>query len=69
MTMEDHSRFGGLGSCAAETLSQHFPVPLRIIGTDDCFGESGDREDLFNAYGFAFDDLTCAVKELMRKKK
>ncbi len=69
MTMEDHSRFGGLGSCAAETLSQHFPVPLKIIGTDDCFGESGDREDLFNAYGFAFDDLTCAVKELMRKKK
>ncbi|MGI5173192.1 transketolase family protein [Treponema sp. OMZ 840] len=68
MTVEDHSRFGGLGSCVAEVLAEQYPVPLKIIGTNDCFGESGDRETLFDAYGFGFDDLTAQVEALIKKK-
>ncbi|MGP1458315.1 MAG: transketolase family protein [Treponema sp.] len=69
MTMEDHSRFGGLGSCVAETLSENAPAPLAVIGTNDRFGESGDRESLFNAHGFAIEDLAEAAKRLMSKRK
>ena len=69
MSIEDHSRFGGLGSCVAETLSENAPAPLAIIGTNDRFGESGDRENLFNAYGFAMEDLAETAKLVINKSK
>lgn len=68
MSIEDHSRFGGLGSCVAETLAENLPVPLKIEGTNDRFGDSGDRESLFNAYGFAIEDLAADAKELIKKR-
>lgn len=46
ITMEEHSKIGGLGSAVAECISINYPVPLRILGVNDSFGESGYYTEL-----------------------
>jgi transketolase len=50
ITVEEHSRFGGLGSLVAETLSEA-PVPVRIIGIPDENVIHGNSPDIFAYYG------------------
>ncbi len=35
------SVIGGLGAAVCETLSRKAPTPVKTIGIQDCFGESG----------------------------
>lgn len=51
ITLEEHQQIGGLGSAVAEFLSQEYPVPIKIIGIDDTFGESGTSDELLSKYG------------------
>ena len=52
ISAENHSIVGGLGSAVAEALAEAgIGVPLRRIGLDDVFSESGSREFLFEKYG------------------
>ncbi len=51
VTIEEHQVNGGLGSAVAEVLSQHYPVPIKIIGMPDKFGESGTAKQLLDKYG------------------
>jgi transketolase len=52
LTVENHSVIGGLGSAVAEALAEAgVGTPLRRIGIDDVFAESGSREYLFQKYG------------------
>ena len=41
VTVEEHSVIGGLGAAVCETLSRKAPTPVKTIGIQDCFGESG----------------------------
>lgn len=66
VTCEEHSIIGGLGSAVAETVSENYPIPIRIIGTRDTFGESGKPADLLNKYGLTGDHIATAVNELMK---
>ena len=50
ITIEEHSRYGGLGSMIAETLSEH-PVPVRIIGIPDEHVVHGKSSEIFTHYG------------------
>ncbi|MDR1556539.1 MAG: transketolase family protein [Tannerellaceae bacterium] len=50
LTVEEHSRFGGLGSLVAETLAES-PVPLRIIGIPDENVIHGNSPEVFAYYG------------------
>jgi len=51
ITAEEHQVNGGLGSAVAEVLAKHHPVPMRMIGMPDCFGESGEPGELMDKYG------------------
>jgi transketolase len=51
VTVEEHQIAGGVGSAVAEVVSQHYPVPMRFIGINDTFGESGKPEELLIKYG------------------
>jgi len=51
MSVESHSVIGGLGGVVAETLSEHHPAPLKRLGVQDTFGQSGDPDELFGVYG------------------
>jgi transketolase len=67
ITVEEHQVAGGLGSAVAEVLAQSKTrVPLKIIGVEDQFGESGTTEDLWQRCGLTVEHITTAVKQLYR---
>lgn len=69
VTAEEHSIIGGLGSAVAELLSEEMPLPLRRIGTNDTFGESGTPDELFTKYRLTADDIANAARIMIQNKK
>lgn len=65
VVMEEGIIVGGLGSAVAAALSETCPVPMRYIGMDDCFGQSGDADDLMRYYGMSVENTVKKVKELL----
>jgi transketolase len=65
VTVEEHQIKGGMGSAVAECLAQKFPVPMRFIGVDDVFGQSGTPEELIEHYKMGEEDVIAAVKSLL----
>ena len=55
----------GLGSAVAAALSEACPVPMRYVGMNDCFGQSGDAADLMKYYGMTPENTIAKVKELL----
>ena len=51
VTVEEHSVIGGLGGAVCEVLSENAPVPVKRIGINDVFGESGPAVKLLEKYG------------------
>ncbi|MCD7868843.1 MAG: transketolase family protein [Clostridiales bacterium] len=51
VTVEEHSIIGGLGGAVCECLSENAPVPVKRIGINDVFGESGPAAALLEKYG------------------
>ncbi len=50
ITLEEHQIAGGLGSAILEQVASHYPVPVKMIGVQDSFGESGKPEELWHKY-------------------
>ena len=50
VTVEEHSVIGGLGGAVCEVLSEKAPVPVKRIGVNDVFGESGPAVKLIEKY-------------------
>lgn len=69
MTVEDHSVIGGLGSAVAELIVQNDPAPMKIIGIQDRFGESGDPELLYRDNGMDVDSIVLEAEKLVERKK
>ena len=68
ITVEEHNVIGGLGSAVAEVLSQHRPVPMRIIGVNDRFGGSGQVDELYRELDLTPDHIVKAVHEVMKQR-
>ncbi|MCA8920035.1 MAG: transketolase family protein, partial [Planctomycetes bacterium] len=68
VTAEDHNVLGGLGGAVAEVLARTHPTPIRFIGTQDTFGESGDPDVLWRKYGVHTADIVNAAKEAIAAK-
>ncbi len=51
VTIEEHQAAGGFGSAVAELLAQNHPVPMRVLGVADTFGQSGEPGELLRQYG------------------
>jgi len=69
VTVEEHQRAGGMGSAVAEFLAENHPVPMRILGVDDKFGQSGKPAELIEYYGLGLHSIKHAVKEVIKQKK
>lgn len=65
VTAENHNIYGGMGSAVAEVLSQHYPVPIRIVGIEDVYGWSGPLEDLLSQYGLTTERILKKAYELL----
>lgn len=61
ITVESHSVIGGLGGVVCETLSEHYPTPVKRLGTQDRFGQSGTDKDLFKEYGIDWEAIVAAA--------
>jgi len=69
VTAEEHQVMGGFGSAVAEVLSQNAPVPMRFVGVQDTFGQSGDPDVLMKAYGLKAENIVQAAKEVIKIKR
>ncbi|OGD84140.1 hypothetical protein A2572_03045 [Candidatus Collierbacteria bacterium RIFOXYD1_FULL_40_9] len=67
ITVEEHSVIGGLGSAVAEVLAEEFPTRMRRIGMPDCFGESGEPEELMKKYGITADNIVLEIRKIMKE--
>ena len=68
VTIEEHQVNGGLGGTVSELVSQNFPVPVKIMGVQDMFGESGEPNELLEKFGLTEDAIMKAVTSVLRKK-
>ncbi len=68
VTVEEHQITGGLGGAVAEVLSQNFPVPLKIIGIEDRFGESGEPNELLKKFGLTVEEIKKAITHVLKMK-
>lgn len=69
VTAEEHQRMGGMGSAVAEVLAEEYPVPVKMVGINDTFGESGDPDVLMSAYGLTSKEIVEAAKAVIARKK
>lgn len=65
VTAEEHSVIGGLGSAVCDALAEQCPVPVKKVGVEDVFGESGPATDLLAKYGLDAAGVERAVRELL----
>jgi len=68
VTAEEHQKSGGLGSAVAEVLVESENVPMKIIGIEDRFGESGESDELMEKYGLTSTNIVKAVKNVLKRK-
>jgi len=69
VTAEEHLLQGGMGSNIARVVAQHCPVPMRFVGLNDTYAESGDPDDLLVKYGLTSDDIAEAARQALAAKK
>ena len=62
VTVEEHSVIGGLGGAVCEVLGEKAPVPVKRIGVNDVFGESGPAVKLIEKYGLDGNGVYSSVK-------
>ena len=66
VTVEEHSVIGGLGSAVCVALAEKCPVPVKKIGVQDVFGESGPAAALLAKYKLDGEGVYEQVKEFCK---
>ncbi len=69
VTVEEHQVTGGLGSAVAEAIADTWPVPIRRIGVQDRFGESGSSAELFEKYGITAKAVVKAARDVVKVRQ
>jgi transketolase len=65
VTVEEAQAAGGLGGAVAELLGQKLPLPLRRVGVQDKFGQSGVVSELWRHYQLDSAAIVSTIKELV----
>jgi transketolase len=65
LTVEEHQISGGFGGAIAEFLSEHFHVPIKRLGINDEFGQSGDPDELIEHYGLGASSIRHVAERLI----
>jgi len=67
VTVEEQSVLGGLGGAVSEVLSSRYPVPVRRLGLQDVFGESGPDDALLAKYRLSPATVAADVGAWLRR--
>lgn len=66
VTIENHSIIGGLGGAIAEILAQKpNHAPIRYVGVEDVFTESGSATEVKEKYGLNVENIISKVEEII----
>lgn len=69
VTVEEAQIAGGLGGAIAELLAENNPVPMKRIGMQDRFGESGQPSELVQHFGLDAKHIRLAAHHIVERKK
>ena len=69
VTAEDHNIYGGLGSAVAEAVTKTHPCPIEFIGLNDCFGTSGEPDELAEHFHITAPFIAAAAKRAIARKR
>ena len=67
ITCEEHSVVGGLGEAVCSFLSENCPTPVKRIGVNDEFGQSGPAAQVLAHYGLCADNIVKVAREFCGK--
>jgi transketolase len=62
ITCEEAQINGGLGSAITECASESLPVPVKRLGVEDRYGESGDPREVIEHFGLDGKSLAKKIK-------
>jgi transketolase len=68
VTVEEHQVHGGLYGAVSEITAKLFPVPIEPVAMPDSFGETGEPNELLEAYGMTEEEIVKAAKVVMKRK-
>jgi len=69
VTAENASVIGGFGAAVAETLGERCPVPLRRVGVQDRWVDSGGIDELFSRHRMQPRDIAAAAAAAVLEKR
>lgn len=69
VTAEEGQIIGGLGGAIAELLAENHPVPMKRLGMQDRFGESGEPNQLLEHFGLDAKHIRLAAHNVIERKK
>lgn len=67
VTAEEAQAAGGFGSVVVEFLSEVLPMPVKRIGINDRYGESGTPSELIDYFGFSGEKLADTIAEFIKE--
>lgn len=65
VTAEEGQIKGGFGSAVTELLSEKLPTPVKRLGMQDRFGESGKPSELLDYFGLTPEKMAISIKEFV----
>lgn len=68
LTVEEHSIIGGLGGAVCEVCAENCPVPVKRMGLNDVFGQSGSPDELLQYYGLTAEKIRENLLDLLKRK-
>ncbi|MFH0749226.1 MAG: transketolase family protein [Candidatus Bathyarchaeota archaeon] len=69
VTAEEHSIIGGLGGAVSEVIVSNMPIPIEMVGIKDVFTLSGSPTELMEKYGLTPNQISIAVKKVIKRKR
>lgn len=69
VTAEEGQMAAGLGGAVAELLGEYLPTPIKRIGMNDRFGESGEPNQLLEHFGLTASHIAMAAHQILDSQK
>jgi transketolase len=69
VSAEEHLLQGGVGSNVSRIVSEKYPVPMRFVGLEDVYTDSGDPFDLLEKYHLTAMDIVTASRFVYAAKR
>lgn len=65
ITLEEHQASGGFGGAVAEVVAEHYPVPVKRLGLQDTFGQTGEHPELLDHYGLSVSKIIDTIRSFI----